>query len=531
MAVRSPWRAPGARSFAARVERVPLTLAIARTPAAPQLHPGGVIWKKSGGATNKLIDIKKEDVAAVSLAAVPKMNQLSVRQRNGKEVVFYGLASEQETAAVSQHCLQYFGVECAAKEYSITGHNWGEAELEGAMLRFSDKNGKPAFEFPLGDVATAQVQGKNEVQIGFHTDDTNQEKDSLVELTFYVPPGSEVHPPTEEGTAAQTLHEKLLERADIGTATGEAVASMEDLYVVVPRGRFTAEMHPQFMRLLGTANDFKVQYSSMLRIFVLPRSAGMPGGVTWVNVALDPPLRKGQTYYPHLLLQFPSDDMTDLEIDIDPDVIAERYGDKLESSYSAPTCEVFAKVLRGLSNTKITRPGSFQSPLDGQAVRCSFKTEEGMLFPLEKSFFYAPKPPLLILYEDVNDVEFQRQSGGTSHSSKTFDLVVTLKSDQEYQFRSIQRQELANLLAFFKAKGVRVSNLKETQAAADGNERGARASLAEVDDDDDDDDSGSDPDEDFTGAESDEPSDEDEDYGSGSDGSDDEAPKKKKSKK
>ena len=109
--------------------------------------------------------------------------------------------------------------------------------------------------------------------------------------------------------------------------------------------------------------------------------------------------------------------------------------------------------------------------------------------------------------------------------------MVTLKSDQEYQFRSIQRQELANLLAFFKAKGVRVSNLKETQAAADGNERGARASLAEVDDDDDDDDSGSDPDEDFTGAESDEPSDEDEDYGSGSDGSDDEAPKKKKSKK
>jgi hypothetical protein len=60
-------------------------------------------------------------------------------------------------------------------------------------------------------------------------------------------------------------------------------------------------------------NDFKIRYTSIVRIWVLPKSATPH---TLVVVSLDPPIRKGQTYYSHLLCQFSSTDeiSTDLEI-------------------------------------------------------------------------------------------------------------------------------------------------------------------------------------------------------------------------
>ena len=37
------------------------------------------------------------------------------------------------------------------------------------------------------------------------------------------------------------------------------------------RGRYSVELHQSFLRLQGQANDFKIQYSSILRLFVLPK--------------------------------------------------------------------------------------------------------------------------------------------------------------------------------------------------------------------------------------------------------------------
>lgn len=64
--------------------------------------------------------------------------------------------------------------------------------------------------------------------------------------------------------------------------------------------------------------------------------------------------------------------------------------------------EVFTSILRGLSGAKVTRPGKFRSCQDGYAVKSSLKAEDGVLYPLEKSFFFLPKPPTLILYEEVS---------------------------------------------------------------------------------------------------------------------------------
>jgi structure-specific recognition protein 1 len=98
--------------------------------------------------------------------------------------------------------------------------------------------------------------------------------------------------------------------------------------------------------------------------------------------------------------------------------------DKLEPSYKGLSHKVFAQILRGLSAAKITQSGKFRSSQDGYAVRASLKAKDRILYPLEKSFFFLPKPPMLFLHEEIEYPEFERYGtgGASSISSHYFDL-------------------------------------------------------------------------------------------------------------
>ena len=64
-------------------------------------------------------------------------------------------------------------------------------------------------------------------------------------------------------------------------------------------------------------------------------------------------------------------------------------------------------------------------------VQCMSQADDGYLYPLEKGFFYVHKPPTLLVYDEVESIEFMRQGAGVlSNSAKTFDLAVRMKHDQ-----------------------------------------------------------------------------------------------------
>jgi hypothetical protein len=69
------------------------------------------------------------------------------------------------------------------------------------------------------------------------------------------------------------------------------------------------------------AQDYRIQYDSIVRLFVLPKN-NTPH--TLVVISLDPPIRKGQTYYPHILVQFPSDEERSIELDISDEALAAK---------------------------------------------------------------------------------------------------------------------------------------------------------------------------------------------------------------
>ncbi|GAY61910.1 hypothetical protein CUMW_213640 [Citrus unshiu] len=376
-------------------------------PGQLKIYLGKISWKKLGGG--KAVEVDKVDIAGVTWMKVPRTNQLGVRTKDGLYYKFTGFRDQQ------------------------------------------------AFEVSLADVSQTQLQGKNDVILEFHVDDTTgaNEKDSLMEISFHIPNsntqfvGDENHPP------AQVFRDKIMSMADVGAGGEEAVVTFEGIAILTPRGRYSVELHLSFLRLQGQANDFKIQYSSVVRLFLLPKS-NQPH--TFVVVTLDPPIRKGQTLYPHIVLQFETDYVVQSELLMSEELLNTKYKDKLELSYKGLIHEVFTTILRGLSGAKITKPGKFRSAQDGYAVKSSLKAEDGVLYPLEKSFFFLPKPPTLILHEEIDYVEFERHAAGGSNMHY-FDLLIRLKTEQEHLFRNIQRNEYHNLFDFISGKGLKIMNL------------------------------------------------------------------------
>ncbi|XP_044504432.1 FACT complex subunit SSRP1 isoform X1 [Mangifera indica] len=441
-------------------------------PGQLKIYSGGIAWKKQGGG--KAVELDKADIAGVTWMKVPRTNQLGVRSKDGLYYKFIGFR-DQDVASSTNFFQSNFGITPEEKQLSVSGRNWGEVDLNGNMLTFMVGQ-KQAFEVSLADVSQTQLQGKNDVILEFHVDDTTgaNEKDSLMEISFYIPNsntqfvGDENHPP------AQVFRDKIMSMADVGAGGEEAVVTFEGIAILTPRGRYSVELHLSFLRLQGQANDFKIQYSSVVRLFLLPKS-NQPH--TFVVVTLDPPIRKGQTLYPHIVLQFETDYVVQSELSLSEDLLNSKYKDKLEPSYKGLIHEVFTMILRGLSGAKVTKPGKFRSAQDGYAVKSSLKAEDGVLYPLEKSFFFLPKPPTLILHEEIDYVEFERHTAGGSNMHY-FDLLIRLKTEQEHLFRNIQRNEYHNLFDFISGKGLKIMNLGDIKTAD-----GVASVLQDEDDD------------------------------------------------
>jgi structure-specific recognition protein 1 len=69
-------------------------------------------------------------------------------------------------------------------------------------------------------------------------------------------------------------------------------------------------------------------------------------------------------------------------------------------------------------------PKSYKSSDDKQAFSCSLKTNDGLLFPLEKQMLFINKPAVLIKYEDIEQIEFKRYIPN-AHSGATLCLHHT----------------------------------------------------------------------------------------------------------
>ena len=256
-------------------------------------------------------------------------------------------------------------------------------------------------------------------------------------------------------------------------------------------------MYETSFRLRGKTYDYKIQYDSAKKYFLLPKTDDVH---QLIVIGLDPPLRQGQTRYPFIVMQFKREEDIQLDLNLTGEQLDEKYKDKLQSTYDGPIWHVVTSLFRGLGAKKVIQPAKDFSSRGGQAaVKCSIKANEGHLYCMDKSFLFVPKPATYIAREKVNLITMSRVGGAVS-ASRTFDINISLKTGEEYQFSNINREEQQPLEDFFKSRDIKVRNemaeetmmvaktLKEADVSSDEEVAGADRGSADEDSEEEDED-------------------------------------------
>lgn len=214
----------------------------------------------------------------------------------------------------------------------------------------------------------------------------------------------------------------------------------------------------------GQKYDYKIKYDDINRLFLLPK----PDDVHMAFVvALDKPIRQGQQRYQYLVLQT-SKDPDEVTVNLDEATLQKEYGGELQPLMRGSLANLVAKTFKVIAKKKVFIPGKFENANAQKCVKCALRANEGLLYPLEKQFVFIHKPPVLIRFNEVESVEFQRYGGGAG-STRNFDLAVSLKSSavtgstsQEYVFSGIDRSDYQSLYNFLSSKGITVKNIQES---------------------------------------------------------------------
>ncbi|KAH9454032.1 hypothetical protein Pst134EB_014128 [Puccinia striiformis f. sp. tritici] len=474
-----------------------------------RIAASGLGWKPSDSPN--IVTVSKDDIKWVQWIKVARGYQLRIglnKDRNDikmgdrRRESFDGFRPEDQEK-LSNLFKQHFHVTLETKDLSLRGWNWGKVDVQASDLAFMVA-GKLAFEVPLGLVHNSSIS-KTEVAVEF-LDQTNQPKldglsgvsranakktttDQLVEMRLYVP-GNASNTGNNEGnseaddqgdgelSAAQVLHDLITEKAEIGRVQGEGIVTFLDTLCTTPRGRYDIDMHSDFLRLRGKTYDYKVLYSSIQRLFLLPK----PDDIHFnFIVQLDPPIRQGQTRYPFLVMQFAKDEEIDAEMNLDEDTLNSTF-QQTHNKIEGQAHEVVSIIFKGLAKKKIIFPQNFTSSNGQTAVKCNMKANEGLLYFLEKYVLFISKQPILINLADLHSVKFARV-GGALQSGRTFDLVITKKDEIDLQFSSLNREEHSVIESFFESKGKKIENEMNDDLLG-----AAVGPLSDDDDDDDDDD-------------------------------------------
>lgn len=511
------------------------------TPGKLRMSQGGLGWKPATGE-GSTITIPADQMVAFQWVRVARNYQLSISLNKDRDPPNTAQTSPRKTTldgflredydTLSAQIRQCFAKTLETREVSTRGWNWGKTSISNHDVQFLVRD-KLAFELPLSHLANSNI-AKTEVSMEFLNPEQQQpgantgsssngsvsrrnKGDQLVEMRLYVPgqsvkddAGSDAGSDTNEETAAEAFHEALKSKADIGQVAGDSIVVFKEVLVLTPRGRYDIDVFNSFCRLRGKTYDYKILYSSVNKLFLLPKADEIH---VMLVIGLDPPIRQGQTRYPYLVLQFPREEEMDAELNLDEQTIQDKYDGKLKQRYEEPTFRIVTNIFKVLSGQKVATPGDFESSSGQSSIKCNVKAADGNLYPLEKSLLWVSKQPVYVPYSDVQQAILSRV-GGAVASSKTFDLRVASKSGVEHTFQSISREELDRLKAHLADRKVRIKN---EMAEETGGLAAAAAAAGLLSDDDDDDDAvGAN----GAGGDDDEDSEEDEDFSAGDDSDD-----------
>jgi len=245
---------------------------------------------------------------------------------------------------------------------------------------------------------------------------------------------------------------------------------------VAPRGRFDVELHEKFLSLQSGTQDFKIMYTNISRLFYLPATRH-----NHCMIALENPIRKGQSHYHHIIAQYDAELEAEIEVNL-PDEKFEKFNGKLQKEMEGNLSQLFVQTLSCLSEKKIYKPSKTyhaENDVTQKYIRCSVKANDGFLFPCDKFFVFIYKPALVVFFDKIAGVEFERMAKLGGHATNTFQLTVSMKDGLRHEFNGIARNEYNNLFDFLTDKKIQIQNVDEADNAVEEDSSGSEEEFNE----------------------------------------------------
>eukprot|EP00977_Amphora_coffeiformis_P016803 scaffold5317_cov160-Amphora_coffeaeformis.AAC.11 len=348
--------------------------------------------------------------------------------------------------------LQQHNLSSAGTQYGLTSIHGKNLVFKHCVLDEMNEEGQefePRAEdemlsLDLAEVSQCVLPGnnRNEIELQFpESDAVEAGTDQLVAIRFYIPPSADADPVDKEApTAAEQLQQRIMQTASIRKTTGDVLVSFpqENGTFLTPRGRYGIELYDFFLRMRGQKYDYKIKYDDINRLFLLPK----PDEV-------------------HMATKDP-DEVT---VNMDEEALQKEYNGELQPVMRGALSNLIAKTFKVISKKKVFIPGKFANANQQACVKCAVRANEGFLYPLEKQFVFIHKPTIIIRFNEIESVDFQRYAGGQG-STRNFDLQVNLKGSmvqgqaRDYTFSGIERKDYAGLFNFLTAKKIPVKNLQ-----------------------------------------------------------------------
>lgn len=406
-------------------------------------RPQQIIFKNI--KTGKPMSVPADQIKSISWQRFAQNHGIRLLMKNGNLHRFDGLRVTDQDK-IKQYVERNYQVELEAKDLSLKGFNWGSTHFEGEALSFNIDGSGTAFEIPLTAVSDC-TSTKNEVILSFHHNDDATV--GMTDMRLYMPSGG-------GEDAVKTFVERVLSRASVIKVTGQSIATFAELQCLTPRGRYDIKLFPSFIQLHGKTFDYKIPVSTVLRLFQLPHKDGRQ---SFFVLSLDPPIVQGQTRYQFLQFLFLLEDEETVTLDMDEDELKEKFEGKLTKQMTGTFAEIFASVVKAVTGRKINAPD--YKNLTNSAISCSYKNNNGLLYPLERGFMYVHKPAIHIRFEEINSVNFARSDGST----RSFDLEIETKATTTHIFNSIEKEEYPRLYDYVSKKKLRIKNRPTTKVA------------------------------------------------------------------
>jgi len=407
----------------------------------------GFTWRAKDGSGVQ--SVEADEIEKITWMELPNSTyRLLVELKDGTSSKFDGF-SQANNVQITEVIKAELDHQVESKQMSAKGWNWGDIDWAGNAMTFS-VDGKPAFDLWMNDVSAVNaLQTKGEVAIevgGVEGGEEMNSGDSLFQVRLFCNKPDQ----KEAGIAALKLVETIKEKADVGK-TGKLYTEIADVMVQVPRSRCTVEFYDKMVRFVGKSEEYKVPYERVRRMFRFPKPQDEEFRSLFI-IAVDPPLRKGQTVYPHIVIQVDDTETMKLNFDMTKEEIKERFGEKnqLDTEIESTEAKLLSVLMKEFTGKKTIGVGSFESFIGSSYIKCTMKASEGHLFLLEKSLFFI-KPTLHVKYGDISEIEFKRVGMDKGMASQTFDIIIHTATDK-YEFKSIPRDEYKSVHDFLKEK-------------------------------------------------------------------------------